>query len=155
MAIRGEQVQNPYWDDLSGKMTTDAERGALVCMPTGVSTGMDNSDKVWTTPVSPSGLRFGGILMHTVSGYDTSKVPFNFQDQHTVPTNSKVTVSREFRGRINNVYPVASATIVPGSPMYVGPNGTATVISGSGHLLAGRFESAVDSDGFVEVSVRI
>lgn len=156
MAIRGHQVSNPYADDLSCKMAVEAERGALVCLPTGTfTTGMDVSAKSVEVPVAPSGRKFAGILMHTVDDYDTTRIPFNYQDPYTVPVNSKVLVKREFRGKINNLHAASSGSITPGATMYVGPNGTATPLSTSGYPTAGRFESAVDSDGFVEVSVKI
>lgn len=156
MAIRGHQVSNPFADDLSCVMSTEAEIGTLVCLPTGtVYTGMDRSTKVVEAPAAPSGRKFAGILFNTVDDYDTSKIPFNFQDPHTVPVNSKVLVKREWRGRINNIYPVGSGSITAGAAMYVGPGGAATPASASGYPQAGRFESNVDSDGFVEVSVLV
>lgn len=157
MAIRGHFVTNPYADDLSCRVITEEERGALVCLAhTGnFYTGLDQSEKVVEGVAAPSGKKFAGILMHTVSDYDTTSVPYNFQDPYTVPADSKVLVSREFRGRINNLHTASSGSITPGATMYVGPNGTATPISTSGYPQAGRFESYVDTDGFVEVSVRV
>lgn len=156
MAIRGHQVSNPYADDLSFIMTTEAEIGSLVCIGTGTFyTGMDQSAKTVQAFANSSGKLPAGILMNTVDDYDTSRIPFNFQDPNTVPINSKVLVKREWRGRINNLNPTTSGSITPGAPMYVGPNGTATPVNSSGHPLIGRFESNVDSDGFCEVSVHV
>jgi hypothetical protein len=157
MAIRGHQVVDPYTYDLSCTMVTEGEMGGCAVL-TGTgsfTTGMDQSNKIVGYASNPSGKYPAGVLLHTVEDYDTSKIPQNFQNHNVVPVNSKVTLVRKFRGRVNNLVPASTGAMAYGVPAYVGANGNYTTVSTSGYPRAGRFESGVDTDGFVEISVNI
>lgn len=155
--IRGHQVVNPYSYDLSCTMATTGEMGGCVVLTgTGVvKTGLDQPTKIVGYAANPSGKYPAGVLFHTVEDYDTSKIPQNFQNHNVVPVNSKVTLVRQFRGMVNNLHAASTGSMAYGVPAYVGPNGNYTTVSTSGWPRVGRFESGVDSDGFVEISVNI
>ena len=156
MAIRGHQVSDPYSYDLSCTMNGVGEMGGVVCLTTGTfTTGMDNASKTVSYVAAPSGLKAMGLLLQTVKNYDTSDVPQNFQNYNIVPINSKVALTRKFRGRVNNLVPASTGSITPGANAYVGTLGSLTPVSTSGYPQVGRFESAVDADGFCEVSIHI
>lgn len=157
MAIRGHQVVDPYSYDLGCTMATTGEMGGCVVI-TGTGNfgpGLDQANKVVGYSASPSGKIPMGVLMHTVQNYDTSVVPENFQNSNVKPINSKVTLVRKFRGKVNNLHAATTGVITPGATAYVGPNGNYTTLSTSGYAKVGRFESYVDTDGFCEVSVNI
>lgn len=156
MAIRGHQVVDPFSYDLSCTMNGEGEMGGVVCAATGTHTGgMDNSAKTVSYVANPSGRKPMGVLLHTVDDYDTSAVPRDFQNYNVVPINSKVTLARKFRGKVNNLHAATTGNITPYATAYVGPNGNFTTLSSSGYPSVGRFESAVDTDGFCEVAVNI
>ncbi len=156
MAIRGHQLVDPYSWDLSCTANGTGEMGGVVCVATGsYTTGMDNASKTVSYVANPSGRKPMGVLMQTVKDYDTSDVPTNFQNYNVVPLNSKVALARKFRGRVNNLHPATTGSITPAATMYLGPDGKYTTLSTSGYPVVGRFESAVDTDGFCDVSVNI
>lgn len=156
MSIRGHQLVDPYSWDLSCTATGTGEMGSIVCLGTGsFTTGMDNSSKVVSCVANPSGRKPMGVLMQTVQDYDVSVIPTNYQNYNIVPLNSKVAIARKFRGRVNNLHVATTGAITPGATMYVGPDGKYTTLSTSGYPSVGRFESAVDTDGFCEISVNI
>jgi len=156
MAIRGHQVVDPFTYDLSCTMDGSGEMGGCVCAATGTHTGgMDNSAKTVSYVSNPSGRKPMGVLMQTVVDYDTTSIPQNYQNYNIVPINSKVTLVRKFRGKVNNLHAATTGNITPYADMYLGPNGNYTTLSTSGYPSVGRFESAVDADGFCEVAVNI
>lgn len=157
MAIRGHQVVDPYANDLSCTMATEGEMGGCVVLTgTGtVGTGMDSQEKIVGYAANPSGMKPGGVLLHTVEDYDTSKIPENFQNHNLKPVNSKVTLARKFRGRVNNLDPASTGSMAYGVDAYVGPSGNYSTVSTSGWPKVGRFESSVDAGGFCEISVNI
>jgi len=137
-------------------MNSVGEYGGCVVLTTGTFTaGMDNSSKTVGYALTASGRKPMGVLMHTVENYDVSRVPTNYQNANLVPLNSKVTLVRKFRGKVNNLHPATTGAVTPGATMYVGPSGNYTTLSTSGYPSVGRFESAVDTDGFCEISVNI
>ncbi len=156
MAIRGHQVVDPYTYDLSCSVASTGEMGGCVVLTTGTfTTGMDNPSKTVSYAVNPSGRKPMGLLMHDVEDYNTSVVPENFQRHNLKPLGSKVALVRKFRGRVNNLHPATTGVITPGADMYVGPYGNYTTLSTSGYPKVGRFESAVDTDGFCEIALNI
>lgn len=156
MAIKGHQVEDAYSYDLSCTMATSGERGGIVCLvSTGsIGPGMDDAEKVVSYATDPSGKVVMGLLLHSVSDYDTTRIPENFQDPNTVPVNSKVTLIRRWAGMTNLIYPSEVNAIGP-STAYLGNSGLLTKTSGSGRPTVGRFESAADSNGFIQVTINI
>jgi hypothetical protein len=162
MAIKGHQVEDVYSFDLSCTMATAGERGGVVCLTSTGNIGpdMDDSDRVVSYEASPSGKVVMGLLLHTVSDYDTTQVPENFQNPDVVPVNSKVTLIRRWQGMTNMITPSEVDSIGP-STAYLGNSGllskTSYLVGSSGDTrpVVGRFESAADADGFIKVTINI
>ena len=139
--------------------TTTMERGGMAFVATGAHLPeMDASTRVVSYPAIVSGREPAGILMHTVSGYDTTRIPKNEQNQDLVPTNSKVYLLTDGEVITNMIQPSRLSSIVPGVA-YVANTGlftdTAPTTSGSIAVSNLRFKSGASTDGYIKVAVKM
>lgn len=142
--------------DMSHYMITEGERGGVVTMAhTGAfSPEMDASMNVVAYAANHSGKQPVGMLMHTVDDYDTTRIPYNYQNMDVVPINSKVYVMKKGVAITNMIDPARLASIDPGKA-YVTRSGLLTDVSTANNIEVGNFESYASADGFVKVSINI
>lgn len=152
-----------YIVDRDGRMdcwaTTNMERGGMAFVATGAHLPeMDASTRIVSYPAIVSGRVPAGILMHTVSGYDTTRIPKNEQNQDLVPTNSKVYLLTDGEVITNMIQPSRLSSIVDGVA-YVANTGlfTDSVPTTSGSIAVSnlQFKSSASTDGYVKVSVKM
>lgn len=152
-----------YLVDRDGTMdcwaTTNMERGGMAFVATGAHLPeMDAATRIISYPTQVSGRVPVGILMHTVSGYDTTRVPKNEQNQDLVPTNSKVYLLTDGEVITNMIQPSRLSSIVPGVA-YVANTGlfTDSVPTATGSVAVSnlQFKSGASTDGYVKVSVKM
>lgn len=139
--------------------TTNMERGGMAFVATGAHLPeMDASTNIVSYPAQVSGRVPAGILMQTVSGYDTTRIPKNEQNQDLVPTNSKVYLLTDGEVITNMIQPSRLSSIVPGVA-YVANTGlfTDSVPTATGSVAVSnlQFKSGASTDGYVKVSVKM
>lgn len=142
--------------DMSHYMITAGERGGVVCYAqTGAfAPEMDAGLNVVAYVASHSGKKPAGMLMHTVEDYDTTRIPYNYQNMDVVPINSKVYVMKKGVAVTNKVDPARLSSIAPGKA-YVTATGLLSDLSTGNNIEVGNFESYASADGFVKVSINI
>ena len=146
--------------DMQYYCTTACERGGMAVLATGAFLPeMDASGNVVSyVTTSPSGRVPVGILMHTTEDYDTTRIPYNYQNMDVVPVNSKVYVLKDGEVITNMIDPARLSSIVPGKA-YVTSSGlfTDTVPASGGSIDPGscKFLSGPSDDGYVKVSVKM
>jgi len=155
MALKRHLVQR------GGRMdcyaTTVMERGGMAFSATGAFLPeMDAAENIVSYPATVSGRVPAGILMHTTEDYNTTRVPYNHQNQDIVPINSKVYLLTEGEVVTNRIAPARLASIVPGKA-YVTNSGLFTDISTGGNVDPGnaKFLSGPSVDGYVKISINM
>lgn len=154
MALKRYEDDGPI--DMTHYATVAMERGGIVCLSyTGVyGPDMDNSMNTVAYAADVSGKVPVGMLLHTTESYDTTKVPYNYQNMDVVPVNSKVAVLKRGVRVTDYILPARLSSIVPGTA-YVTHSGYLTDQAGDNNVIVGNFESGPSADGYVKVSINI
>lgn len=145
-------------DDISHYMKTAGEAGGIVCYvntnPFGPT--MDDPDNVVGYVATPdANTKVAGLLMMTVLDYDPTKVERNNQNPFEVPVNSKVWVRTGGYVDTNMITTADVAGLTGPTDAYLGLNGLLTTSAAAPTIKVGRFESGVDSDGYVKLTIDI
>ncbi|MDZ4785610.1 MAG: hypothetical protein SGJ02_05980 [bacterium] len=139
---------------------TVMERGGMAFSPTGAHLPeMDSAGRVVSYPAIVSGRVPAGIMMHTTENYNTTRVPYNHQNQDIVPINSKVYLLTDGEVVTNRIDPARLASIVASTRAFVTNSGLFTDVlpssGGSVDVFTAKFLSGPSVDGFVKVSVNM
>lgn len=154
MALKGPRVT--VETDISYTCSNAAERGVILVLSTsgsGISQG--DSAGIATLSASASGTKVLGMLDNDVVSLDETLYHRNFH-KDTTKTGERCTLLVKGRRTTNKV----TGTPAVGDVAYLTSNGVLTpTLSTTGGLVAtpkvGRFESILDENGYVEVSINL
>jgi hypothetical protein len=134
-------------------MNAVAEDGGVpVIANIGSGASMDNALQTATYAANPSGRVALGILLNNVVNKDLVKTHLNFY-RDEVQVGGKVTILE--KGYVVTDFLVPGLTISGGQTAYLGASGRLTNTQANSAPVVGRFETNVDEDGFVKVSVNL
>ena len=129
------------------------ERGKVLVLSTGGSgVSNDNVAHLATAAASPSGKVALGVLLNDMVDVDLSKYHLNHHKDE-VQKGGKVTILKKGQVTTNMIYPGVSPTA--GSVAYVGASGYFTSTNYAGSVVAGRFDTSKDENGFAKVSINL
>lgn len=150
-------------DSIKHFMPTAGAAGGIVChVNTGSFTSdMDDPGDIVGYVASPvyGTTRVAGLLMFDVLDYDPTQVERNFQNPFEVVKGSKVWVVTSGTFETNMITEADVAGLTGPAPAYLGASGLLTTEADDGeatptpYIRVGRFESGVDSDGYVSFTV--
>jgi len=151
MALKPDRVCIDYAIDYF--LDEVQERGKVVVLSTGGS-GVSNDQVAHavTCAVNPSGRVAVGVLLQDFVDVDLSKYKLN-QHKDERQKGSKCAILRKGQITTNMIYPGVSPTA--GAVAYVGASGYFTSVNYAGSVVAGRFDTSKDEDGFAKVSINL
>lgn len=157
MALKGDRFE--AITSIEYFMNQVAERGGVVCSVTGSpnqggsGSALDQFKSQVEYPAAGSSGRYAvGVLLNDMVSLDLTKQHINWQ-RNQMQIGSKVTLLRQGWVVTNMLNPGDAPGL--GSGAYVGNSGLFTTNSANGAAKVGRFESAVDADGFCKVYVNL
>lgn len=157
MALKGDRFE--AITSIEFFMNQVAERGGVVVSATGsTSNGGSGAaldqfkSQVEYAAAGSSGRYPVGLLLNDMVNLDLTKTHPNWQ-RNQMQQGSKVTLLREGWVVTNMLVPGDVPAL--GSGAYLGNSGLLTTSSSAGQQKVGRFESAVDADGFCKVYVKL
>jgi hypothetical protein len=152
MALKSDRIE--LLTDISFFMTTEADRGGVVCAVTsGSGVSMDDANAVvaYNVAGTGAGAKPVGVLLNDVRDYDLTRQHINWHKDE-VQVGGKVTLLRV--GQVTTDMLVSGIAPVAGTPAYVGANGRIGT-SSTNSVQIGSFLSSKDADGYAKVSVNI
>ena len=150
MALKSDRIE--LLTDISFFMTTEAERGGVVCATTsGSGVSMDDANAVVAYSAVGTGVNPVGVLLNDVVDYDLTRQHINWHKDE-VQVGGKVTLLRV--GQVTTNMLVPGITPTAGTKAYVGVSGLIGT-SSTNSVQIGSFLSSKDADGYAKVSVNI
>lgn len=147
MALKGDRVM--LLETAKWRLDEVAERGYFVMLASGTAGYV----KVVDTDIQYDDTTIVGCLTNDVIEDESTERGVNFQKAFEVWKGGKVPVLEAGRIRTNIIHNHDSA-LTEGAPAFVNQSGVLTNVEASDgytYRKVGLFESAVDSDGYVEV----
>ena len=150
MALKPDRNELAY--DISRYMNENATRGGIaVILQQGSGVAMDGSGNIVTYAANPSGKIVAGLVLQDVVTLGTYERKNPYKDETL--KNGKVALLTKGWVVTDMVYP--STTPTAGAVAYVGQSGLLTPTSYAGAVVAGRFETSLNEEGFLKFSIDI
>lgn len=149
MALKPDRIELPDGSRIKYFMNEVAERGGIVNLDAPGGEGMDDPGATVSLPTGPSG-NPAGVLMNDVVNLNLTRQHINWH-QDEVQVGNKVDTLR--RGVVRTNMLKTGDTPVAGDAAYFDAGGEFTTTATSDQV--GRFVSAPDAEGYVEVEVNV